>query len=109
MATYKKAGLVVDYTPSVAVSSGDVVVQGQLFGVATQDIAADELGALTVSGVVSIAKATTSGSALTAGAKVYWDASGEVVTTTVGSNVYIGKVVTAASATASSVDVLLDQ
>jgi len=99
----------VDYTPASAVVAGDVVVQGTLVGVAHAAIAANALGALHVTGVYDFAKAVTSGSAITAGAKVYWDASGEVVTTTVGSNVYVGKVELAATAVATTVAVRLEQ
>ena len=109
MATLLRDGSTVNYTPGTAVDAGDIVVQGQLFGVACADIAASALGALTVAGVFSLPKATTSTSALTAGADVYWDSSGEVVTTTTSTNVYVGKVEIAAAATASTVNVLLDQ
>jgi len=108
-AVYLAVGNTVDYTPSTAVTAGDVVVQGELVGVATQAIAANVKGALAVAGVFQFPKATTSGSALTAGAKVYWDAGSSVVTTTVGSNKYVGKVVTAAAASASTVEVRLEQ
>lgn len=108
-AVYKQIGDTVPYTPSSAVSAGDVVVQGELVGIAQRDIAANAAGDLIVAGVVTFPKATTSGSAITAGAKLYWDESSSVATTTVGSNKLIGKAVTAASASASTVDVLMSQ
>lgn len=99
----------VDYTPSSAVTAGDVIVQGTLVGVAHTAIAADTLGSLGVVGVYAFPKAILSTSAIAAGAKVYWDSSAEVVTETVGSNVYVGKVELAATATAATVAVRLDQ
>ena len=109
MADFYHVGDTVDYTPGTAVTAGDVVVQGELVGVATQDIAANEKGALRVKGVFSFAKGSGSSDALTAGAKVYWDDTSDVVTTTAGSNKYVGKVVEAAAASASTVYVRLEQ
>jgi len=109
MATFVHEGNTVDYTPGSAVTAGDVVVQETLVGVATQDIAASKLGALTVKGVFDFAKATTSGSAIAAGKKVYWDSGNEVATETAGGNTYLGKTVAAATAAASTVRVRLEQ
>jgi len=102
-------GWSVDYTPSSAVEAGDVVVQGELVGIAKADIAADALGALAVEGVFDFPKDTGSADAITAGANVYWDAGNEVATTTVGSNKLIGKVITAAAAADATVRVKLNQ
>jgi len=109
--TFIQRGGSIDYTPVAAVSAGDVVVQGDLVGVAKLDIAAGKLGALAVTGVFDFPKATTSASALAAGAKVYWDAAGEVVTAGAGggANKYVGKVVRAAAADAAVVRVRLEQ
>jgi len=63
----------IDYTPGADVAAGDVVVQGDLVGVAKLDIPANTLGALAVAGVFDFPKATGVGTAITAGAKVYWD------------------------------------
>ena len=46
------------------------------------------------------------GEELTAGAIVYWDAGNVVVTTTASAHMILGKVVTAASASDTTVDVL---
>jgi len=99
----------VDYTPGSDVTAGDVVVQGELVGVATGDIDANTKGSLAVAGVFLFPKATTSGSALTAGDEVYWDAGASVVTTTVGSNKYAGKVVTDAADADATAEVRLQQ
>jgi predicted RecA/RadA family phage recombinase len=108
-AEYIQVGDRIDYTPSGAVAVGDVVVQGDLVGVALEPIAASVLGSLAVSGVFDMAKATTSDSALTVGTKVYWNASADVVTAPVGSNKLVGKVVKAAAADDETVWVRLSQ
>jgi predicted RecA/RadA family phage recombinase len=109
MATFRHDGDAVDYTPGAAVTAGDVVVQGTLIGVCTQSIAANKLGALAVKGVFDFAKATGTGTALTAGLAVYWDDTNDVVTATASGNVALGKVVTAAATTDAIVRVRLQQ
>lgn len=109
LVTMRSQGDYVDYTPGSAVSAGDVVVQGELVGVATSAISANVKGAIAVRGVCRFPKDTGSTSAITAGANCYWDAGNEVATTTAGSNKLIGKAVAAAAASASTVDILLNQ
>lgn len=82
------AGDTIDYTPASAVAAGDVVVVDNLVGVAMRDIAANELGHLTVSGVYDVPKAT--GGAIDAGALVFWDTDNDRVTTTAGNFKCIG-------------------
>jgi len=98
MATKYSEGLRIDYTPSGAVDSGDVVVQEDLIGIATADIAADALGTLDVEGVFDVAKNTGSGEAIVAGAIVYWDDTNDVCTETSSGNTYMGKTILAAAA-----------
>lgn len=87
----------IDYTPGSAVTAGDVVVQGELVGVAKRDIPANTLGSLAVEGVFDFPKATSAGSAITAGANVYWNAGTQVATTTATGNKLIGKITKAAA------------
>jgi len=72
-AAFVQNGAAIDYTPDADVTAGDVVIQGDLVGVAKSDIAAGSLGSLAVEGVFDFPKATGAGTAITAGAKVYWD------------------------------------
>lgn len=102
-------GDAVDYTPSANVAAGDVVVQGDLVGVAKKDVAANVLGALAVTGVFDIAKATGTDTDISAGASVYWDATNKVATTTSTGNKLIGKCVKAAATTDAVVRVRLSQ
>ena len=103
----------IDHTPAPGsdVTAGDVVVQGDLLGIAKLDIAAGTLGALAVTGVFDVPKATGAGEAITAGTKVYWDAGNSVATTDTaeGANKYLGKTVAAASDDDATVRVRLEQ
>ncbi|GJQ27810.1 MAG: hypothetical protein HBSAPP02_28420 [Phycisphaerae bacterium] len=96
-ATFVHDGGAIDYTPGAAVAAGDVVVIGELVGVAKTPIAANALGALAVRGVFDFAKATGVGTAISAGANVYWDDANNVATTTATGNKLIGKCVKAAA------------
>ena len=103
---HKGGSIYSDYTPSSAVSAGDVVVQGDLVGFADKDIAADRMGSLGHDGIRYLAKAATSGSAIAVGKKVYWDDTNDQATETVGSNKYCGKTVAAAADADTYVKVL---
>jgi len=104
-------GKSIDYTPSADVTAGDVVVQEDLVGVAKLDIAADALGALAIDGVFDFPKATGGGSAIAAGALVYWDVADSEAKTDdeSGANKLIGKTVAAAGDDDATVRVRLDQ
>jgi predicted RecA/RadA family phage recombinase len=108
-AEFVQEGASIDYTPSQAVSAGDVIVQGDLVGVAKLDIAANKLGALAVTGVFDFAKATGGGSAIAVGATVYWDDTNNVVTTTAQGNKLAGKCVKAAADADATCRVRLSQ
>jgi predicted RecA/RadA family phage recombinase len=99
----------IDYTPATAVAAGTVVVQGDLVGIATRAIEANQLGALAVDGVFDIAKAGAT--TFAAGAKVYWDDTNNVAVTTDGggTNKFVGKAIKAASSGETTVRVLLSQ
>lgn len=109
MATLLQEGRLIDYTPSSAVAAGDVVVQGEMIGIAVRPIAANELGALAVEGVFDFPKETGVGAAILAGARVYWDvAAGEAKNDAeAGANAIVGKAVLAAGDNATTVRVKL--
>lgn len=111
IAIYKKEGDAVDYTPVADVAAGDVVVQGDLVGVASREVKAGTLGALTVSGVFDFPKATGAGSGIAAGAKVYWDSTAKVATTSDGggANKLLGKSVAAAGDNDATIRARLSQ
>lgn len=110
-ATFIHDGNAIDHTPGSDVAAGDVVVQGELVGVAKLDMVANTLGALAVKGVFDFPKATGVGTAIGAGAKVYWDAAAQQATTTeaAGVNKFLGKVVAAVSDDDALVRVRLSQ
>jgi len=96
MATFVHDGNTIDYTPATDVAAGDVVVQGELIGVAKVPIPADKLGALAVTGVFDFRKATGAGEAIGVGANAYWDETNQQATTTATGNKLIGRTVAAA-------------
>lgn len=105
MASIIGEGQSLDYTPGSAVASGDVVVLGSIgVGVADHDIPANALGAVVVDGLIEFPKAT---GAITAFAKVYWDATAKNVTTTATNNTLAGYAVAAAASGDATVRVKL--
>ena len=104
-------GKSIDYTPSAAVSAGDVVVQGDLIGIAKIDIPANTLGALAVQGVFDVPKTAGEGEAIASGAKVYWDVADGVAKTDdeTGANKYLGKTVVAAADDDTTTRVRMEQ
>ena len=75
MATSHHAdGNVIDHVAGAAILSGDIVVTGDIVGVALTDIANTATGAVAIEGVWNVAKAT--GTAWVQGDSLDWDASG---------------------------------
>jgi predicted RecA/RadA family phage recombinase len=95
-AVFVQDGECIDYTPVADVAAGDVVVQGDLIGVAKQPIAANTPGSLAVTGVFDFAK--LAGLVLAVGALIYWDDAANVATNVSAGNKLLGKVVRAAAA-----------
>jgi predicted RecA/RadA family phage recombinase len=106
-AVFVQEGAAIDYTPGADVTAGDVIVQGDLVGVARFDIKSGVLGALAVTGVFDFAKATNV--AYTVGTILYWDDTNNIVTATATGNKQVGKVVRAAATTDPTVRVRLSQ
>jgi predicted RecA/RadA family phage recombinase len=76
------------------IKSGDVVVIGDLVGVALGDILDGSTGTVQLCGVATLPK--TTGQAWTQGAKLYWNGT-DKFTTTVGTNVWAGWAYSAAA------------
>lgn len=95
----------VDYTPAVAVTGGDVIVQQDLVGVARADIAANRMGSLAIEGVFAFPKTT---GAWVVGDNIYWDAANVVATRTAVGNRHLGICVKAAASGDTSGWVNLD-
>lgn len=99
-------GNVLNYTPSGAdVASGDVIIMGAIAGVAKTDIADGKTGAVHITGVYSLPKAS---GAIGQGVKLYWSAANSNVTTTASGNTLIGVAAAAALTADASVPVLLN-
>ncbi|MBF0401393.1 MAG: DUF2190 family protein [Magnetococcales bacterium] len=94
MKNWIQQGNSVPMVSPVAVSSGDGVLIGDLFGVASSAAAIGETVQLFVTGVVDLPKAAVS---ITQGAKVYWDDTAKNVTTTSAGNTLIGCAIVAAA------------
>jgi predicted RecA/RadA family phage recombinase len=95
-----------DYTPSGAdVKSGDFILLGAIGGVAKTDIADGKTGAVHITGVYSVAKAS---GAVTQGAKLYWKAADSNLTTTASGNTIVGVAAEAAASGDATVKILLN-
>lgn len=83
-----------EYTPGSAVDAGTVVVTGDIVGITTRDIPANELGTLVIHGGNW---RVTGDAAIAVGAVVYWNDSTNKVTATAGSNKKFGVLTSACS------------
>jgi len=88
MKTYIQAGDKVTVTAPAAVSSGDGVLVGSIFGIAESDAESGAPVVLVRTGVVEHAK--TAAQAWTQGVKIYWNDSGKVMTTAAAGNTLVG-------------------
>ncbi len=104
-------GNAIDHTPAPGsdLTAGDVVVIGDLIGIAKLDIPAGTLGALAVTGVFDVPKATGAATAITGGAKVYWHTGIQQANTTSSGGKYLGKTVADAGDDDATVRVRLEQ
>ena len=104
-------GKAIDYTPDSDVVAGQVVVLGDLIGIAKIEIPTGRTGSLALVGVYDVAKATGTGTAIAVGVKAYWDEAESVAKTDdeSGANKYLGKTVLAAADDDATVRVRLEQ
>lgn len=112
IATFVQKGEGVEFIPAADVAVGDVVVVGELVGIAQGAVKAGETGTMAVDGVYELPKATGGGTALAAGVKVNWDATAKVVTTAAGgggANKFVGKTLSAVGVNDAAVRVRLSQ
>lgn len=103
-ATYWQKGDKIDYKNGgeTVIESGEIVAFGSVIGIAGMDIPIGAIGTLVLSGVFKMPKAT---GAITAGAKVYYDATNKNITATATNNTFAGIAIAAAGA--SDADVLV--
>lgn len=93
MKNYVQPGNAITLTAPYAVASGDGLLVGSIFGVASADAASGETVETAVVGVFDLKK--TASQAWAAGDKVYWDNTAKETTKTTTSNTLIGVAVAA--------------
>lgn len=86
---YIQPGEVVTVVSPADTASGDLVVIGDLAGVATHSAKAGENLEIKTKGVYELPKVSAQAWA-TVGLKIYWDATNKVTTTTATSNTLVG-------------------
>jgi len=107
MATnFIQEGKALDYTPSgSSLVSGEFLLLGIIGAVAATAIADGKTGAVHVSGVFSVPKAS---GAITQGAKLYWNSTNSNLTTTATGNTIVGVAAEAAASGDANVKILLN-
>lgn len=88
-----------------AVASGEPVIAGDIIGIAAGAAASGQPVDVNTSGVWDLSKVSANAFAL--GAKVYWDATAKLATSTASGNTLIGVAVAAAGASTAAVRVRL--
>jgi predicted RecA/RadA family phage recombinase len=78
MQNYVQAGQTISVTAPAAVDAGDLVVVGNIFGVAVTDAESGDPVEISTGGVYTLPR--TDGVAWTQGQRVYWDATAGEVT-----------------------------
>ncbi|APG48476.1 DUF2190 family protein [Phaeobacter porticola] len=107
MRNYIQPGDSITVTATAAASSGDGVLMGSLFGIASGDAAIGDNLVLTTTGVFEMPKPSTDD--LAVGDDLYWDDANGLVTNDddTGSNPFIGLAVSVASNPSGTVNVKL--
>ena len=95
MATRINSGDSIDYTPVADVASGDVIVLGEINGIALVDIVANEIGALALEGIFQFACLSTD--VVSVGDALYWDAGNSEATLTASTHKFLGYATTASA------------
>ena len=106
MKNFVQEGDILTVVAPAAVLSGAGVLVGSIFGIAQTDAASGAEVAIKRKGVFTHAK--TSAEAWTIGAKVYWDNTNKVFTTTATDNTLVGAAAAAATNPSATGTVLLD-
>ena len=103
---YVQPGVNLTLPAPTNVTSGSGVLVGTIFGVTADGALSGEDVDLVTEGVFTLPK--VSAQAITVGAKVYWDDTAKLVTTTATSNTLIGAAVAAAANPSGTVAVRLN-
>jgi predicted RecA/RadA family phage recombinase len=106
MKNFLQNGFVLTVAAPVNVLSGQAVLAGSIFGVATNDAVQNAPVEIIRQGVFTLSAVTAD--TLATGDKVYWDNTARRVTKVATNNVLIGAAASAKSGTEASATVLLD-
>ena len=88
MKNYVQPGNTITLTAPYAVTSGDGLLVGSIFGIASEDTALNDPVEAALTGVFDLTKVGSQ--AWTVGAKVYWDDTNKRTTSVATSNTLIG-------------------
>ncbi|WP_099827978.1 DUF2190 family protein [Oceaniglobus indicus] len=88
MKNYVQPGNIITLTAPYAVTSGDGLLVGSIFGIASADAALNDPVEAALTGVFDLTKVGSQ--AWTVGAKVYWDDTNKRTTSVATSNTLIG-------------------
>lgn len=105
MTNFVEEGCVLDYTAGGAITSGQVVIDGQFIGIASKSGVSGDVIAVNLKGVYTLAKDTST--AITKGDKLFWSVADSEITK-VATDKPIGIAWTAAGSSDTSVQVKLD-
>lgn len=93
MKNFVSQGNTLTFLAAAALTSGQGVLNGSLFGVVAEDAALGEQAVANLTGVYDLPKAASQ--AWTVGALIYWDDAADVCTTVATANTLIGAAVLA--------------
>jgi predicted RecA/RadA family phage recombinase len=102
---FVQEGNSLNYTAGANITSGSFVLVGAIGAIAKTDIANGKTGAVQITGVFTVPKAS---GAVTQGAKLYWDATNSVLTTTSSGNTIVGVAADGAGSGDATVKILLN-
>ena len=106
MKNYVQPGKTITLTAPYAVTSGDGLLVGSIFGVAAATAALGEAVEAALVGVYDLKKVASQ--AWAAGDKIYWDNTAKELTTTASGNTKVGAAVKAAGSGETTVVVRLN-
>jgi predicted RecA/RadA family phage recombinase len=104
---YVQEGRYLTVTAPYAVTAGQGVLVGSIFGVATKDAASGASVVIDTKGVHTLAK--TSALAISIGDRLFWDDTNKVVNKTATAQLHVGIAVSAAANPSATVDMLLER
>lgn len=99
-------GDIIDIVADSDIKSGELVIKGNIIGVAITDINSGETGAIQRTGVWKLAKNGTD--TFSAGDVAYYDATNKVITSTSTNNKAVGVIVKAVLSTDTTAFVLIN-